>query len=609
MSSLHANDDLSLISKHWFAYARLTAQLPLPFCCPLAIGYLTCDWVIGGADMAYGSVISDLMDTREIRKSRGAFFTPDALADLVTTFAITSKDDYVFEPSCGEAAFLLSAARRLKTLGASINEINTHLCGNELHRESVIAARQRLKGHGYSPAVTSGDFFDMSPKGDGFDAVIGNPPYIRYQDFSGDVRRKALEDALECGVKIDALTSSWAPFVVHATRFLRYGGKLGFVLPAELMVANYAAPVRDYLLRSFNKVNLVLFDSPVFPEVQEEVVLLLAEGFGIPNKAGSHVIISQVSTKARSFKSKSFVMDVNAGDRWLAGHAMRDAAELLTAIPGGFTQLSEYGKIHLGAVTGSNGFFSMTRQRADELALTDQDLVPICPPGSRHLRTLSLSTDDLSALDEAGKPTLLFSPKGEPSDAGKRYIEYGQETGISNAYKCRVRKPWWRVPGLKQCDIFITYMNGFGPNLCANEARVCFLNSVHGLFLDASIPEVAVKLLPVGALSSVTLLSAELFGRSYGGGVLKLEPAEAGLIYVPAPKLLIEADSVISRIRNDVACLLSEGKREAATQLVDEILLPRFGFSENEISHLESVLREVRNRRMVRGKSQKLFRE
>lgn len=559
--------------------------------------------------MAYGSVLSDDIDTREVRKSRGAFFTPDALADLVTAFAITSKDDYVLEPSCGEAAFLLSAARRLKTLGASVDEINAHLCGNELHRESVIAARQRLIGHGYSPAVTSGDFFDMSPKGDGFDAVIGNPPYIRYQDFSGDVRRKALKDALECGVKIDALTSSWAPFVVHATRFLRYGGKLGFVLPAELMVANYASPVRDFLLRSFNKVNLVLFDSPVFPEVQEEVVLLLAEGFGIVNNAGSHVFISQVSTKAWSFKSKPFVMDVNAGDRWLAGQAMRGAAELLsTAIPGGFTQLSEYGKIHLGAVTGSNGYFAMTRQRADELALTYQDLVPICPPGSRHLRTMSLSTDDLAALDEAGKPTLLFSPKGEPSDAGKRYIEYGQEAGISEAYKCRVRKPWWRVPGLRQCDIFITYMNGFGPNLCANEARVCFLNSVHGLFLDDSIPKVAVKLLPVGALSSVTLLSAELFGRSYGGGVLKLEPAEAGSIYVPAPKLLIEAESVIARIQKDVARLLREGNREAATQLVDENLLPRFGFNESEISHLESVLREVRNRRMGRGKSQKMFR-
>ncbi len=54
---------------------------------------------------------------------------------------------------------------------------------------------------------------------------------------------------------------------------------MGLVLPAELLTVNYAAEVRRFLMERFARVDLVLFAERVFPEVQEEVVLLLAEGY------------------------------------------------------------------------------------------------------------------------------------------------------------------------------------------------------------------------------------------------------------------------------------------------------------------------------------------
>jgi adenine-specific DNA-methyltransferase len=57
-------------------------------------------------------------DTAELRKARGAFFTPQEVADFLTGWAIRTSDDLVLEPSCGEAVFLLSAGRRLSCLGS-----------------------------------------------------------------------------------------------------------------------------------------------------------------------------------------------------------------------------------------------------------------------------------------------------------------------------------------------------------------------------------------------------------------------------------------------------------------------------------------------------------
>ena len=551
--------------------------------------------------MAFGSILSEDVDSRDARKARGAFFTPRPLAEAIAKFAITSKDDMVLEPSCGEAEFLISAAQRLLELGAFNSQVDEQLRGNELHPESAKAAVERLESFGCRPTVTVGDFFELDPEQQRFDAVIGNPPYIRYQEFAGSQRAKARESAFAAGVRIDALASSWAPFVIHASRFLRRGGRLGFVLPAELLTVRYAAPVRRFLLGNFAKVKVTLFESPVFPEVQEEVVLLCAEGFDCGSS--DRLYMSQVYSVEGLETSESFPASVKRDGRWPVGRAFQDAQDMLDQLDSAkITRLSNYGRIHLGAVSGANGYFAMSSRRAAELGLEQDDLRLICPPGSRHLRKLSLSSEDLARLDDLGKATLLFSPLGSPSEAGRRYIDYGEEIGVDKAYKCRTRNPWWRVPGLQICDLFFTYMNGEGPNLCFNGASVCFLNSVHGLFLDEGKPKEVGRLIPLAALSTLTLLSSELVGRSYGGGILKLEPREAGQIFVPTPEHLASLSSELSAIENDLNKCLSGGRRDEATIMMDEVLLPTLGMSDSEMQRAHGLLLELRARRERRSK-------
>lgn len=78
---------------------------------------------------------------------------------------------------------------------------------------------------------------------------------------------------------LTGLASSWAAFTVHSSLFLRKGGRLGMVLPAELLTVNYAAEVRRFLMQRFTRVDLVFFEERVFPEAEVEVVLLMADGY------------------------------------------------------------------------------------------------------------------------------------------------------------------------------------------------------------------------------------------------------------------------------------------------------------------------------------------
>lgn len=219
------------------------------------------------------------MESRTVRKARGAFFTPPEIAHALAAWAVRSADDTVLEPSCGEADILLAAAERLKRLGARPSRRRERLRGVEIFAASARTAETRLREAGFDAAVSVGDFFEYDAPAS-FDAVVGNPPFVRYQNFSGAARARALEAALAQGVRLSGLAGSWAAFTVAAARHVAPDGRLALVLPAELLGVDYAREVRRFLLRRFRRVRIVAFDERVFPSVLEEVVLLLAEGSG-----------------------------------------------------------------------------------------------------------------------------------------------------------------------------------------------------------------------------------------------------------------------------------------------------------------------------------------
>src|SRR5690606_260966 len=126
------------------------------------------------------------------RKARGAFYTPDEISRFIVDWAVRAKTDCVLEPSCGDAAFVVPAAERLGSLGATQAGIAKRLHAVDIHAPALKGAIARLADHGYAAQFQRSDFFDVAPKMQ-FDAVIGNPPFVRYQQFTGSARAKGMQ--------------------------------------------------------------------------------------------------------------------------------------------------------------------------------------------------------------------------------------------------------------------------------------------------------------------------------------------------------------------------------------------------------------------------------
>jgi tRNA1(Val) A37 N6-methylase TrmN6 len=507
------------------------------------------------------------------RKARGAFFTPPSLTRFLAEWAVRSPRDRVLEPSCGEAEFLLAAGSRLRDLGAGLLPGET-LHGVELHAPSAQVARERVRDAGFMADILVSDFFDVParPKND---VVIGNPPYIRYQDFTGDSRSKALRAALEDGVRLNGLASSWAAFVVHAARFLSDGGRLALVLPAELLSVKYAAEVRRFLLRRFGSVKLVMFEELVFPRVQEEVVLLLAEGRGPAGHFEVH-LARDADDLPGADEADWISYAPGADDKWMPAVLRPEAMETYRSLADGdgFETLVDWGDTYLGSVTGRNRYFTMDRDAVFRLRIPKEELLRISPPGSRHLRELALADADWEDMLAEGRACYLLMPDAKaPSRDALEYIWAGEKTGVHKAYKCRVRSPWWRVPTVPVADVLLTYMDRDRPRLVTNHAGVHHLNSLYGVRLRPERRDVGMELLPLSAVNSLTLLGSELVGRAYGGGMLKLEPREADHLPVPSLWLLEQVLDDLRPLRARVATALREGDLRKAVELVDQVIL------------------------------------
>ncbi|HEX5853499.1 MAG TPA: N-6 DNA methylase, partial [Solirubrobacteraceae bacterium] len=181
-------------------------------------------------------MLSRLAEPTSLQKARGAFFTPPPIAEFLGRWAIRSGDARVLDPTCGESVFLLAAAERLKDLGATSTGIAAQLTGIDLHQPSLDASGSLLDTAGAGANLVCSDFFELPTPahlGDRVgwqDAVIGNPPFVRYQEHRGQVRKRSVAAALEQGVRLSGLASSWAATLVHASAFLTPEGRLAMVL-------------------------------------------------------------------------------------------------------------------------------------------------------------------------------------------------------------------------------------------------------------------------------------------------------------------------------------------------------------------------------------------
>jgi adenine-specific DNA-methyltransferase len=142
-------------------------------------------------------------------------------------------------------------------------------------------------------------------------------------------------------------------------------------------------------------------------------------------------------------------------------------------------------------------------------------------------------------------------------------------------------------------------MSHVTPRLIANETDASIISSLHGVRLKEDAPDMARNALPLLALNSLTMLGAELNGRSYGGGILKMEPREAARLPVPVPDVLDDAWKLLQPRSAALDELLREGRWSEVVAEVDRALLGTVvGLASSEIEGLSEDAAKFRHRRI-----------
>lgn len=492
------------------------------------------------------------------QKARGGFYTPPALTSFLAQWALRSESERTLEPSCGDGAFLDACAARYEQLG--VRDLSARLYGVELDPSEFAKARALVS----TAALRNDSFFDVEPSDvPPMDVVIGNPPYVRYHGFNGAARARGLARARFQGVELSNLASSWAHFLIHAAAFLKPTGRLGLVLPAELLHTDYASPVRKWLLERFRSVTIVTFDRMAFADAEVDALLLLADPVG---PAGLRVVRVR---DADSLRDVTLPADATAlarptlahtTPRWTASIHPEALALYQSLIDLGASRLGEFASVDIGVVTGANKFFILDPGRARELRIPERYLIPVIESAG-NLSGLTVTPSRakrLLRLDDEPKSKALLG-----------YLATGVANGISNGYKCRTRRPWYRVPTPRQRpDLLLPYMNHQSVRLFVNRERIWSTNLVHGVALRAGAPDP--RALAAASLSASLMLSGEIEGRAYGGGVLKVETKEAEQLLFPRMSEEMEG-SLVSQFA-ELSRMVRRGATEAASALVDQTL-------------------------------------
>jgi adenine-specific DNA-methyltransferase len=549
------------------------------------------------------------------QKLRGGYYTPKPIADFLARWAIQSPKADVLEPSCGDGILLQAAFETLVEKGCKPQKAAEYLHGVEIDGKEGRKAVARLEALGARPSIFlmhTGDFFaycktHLNDKRL-FDAVIGNPPFIRYQHFIEEQRAPAFELMEKAGMKPNRLTNTWVPFVVASSFLVNEKGRLAMVIPAELLQVNYAAELRRFLSDYYNKITLITFRKLVFDGIQQEVVLLLGERNGRGRTGIRTVELGGVGDLA-SYEHTDFVdsdlkpMD-HSTEKWTQYFLDGYEINLLRAMRAN-PALSDAGKVidvDVGIVTGQNQFFVLNNEQIKTHQLADYTLPVVGRSG--HLKGAIFSKEDWRSNAAANLPAHLLDLPDVPFDqlpkAASDYVSGGEGEGLHTGYKCRIRQRWYIVPSVWTPDAFmLRQVHGY-PKIILNKTKATCTDTIHRVKLRNGTKG---EVIAAAFLNSLTFAFSEVMGRSYGGGVLELEPNEAEKLPLP----LKGAERLdLSRLHE----LLLRDDVEAVLDITDKVLLiDGLGLTDKEAKMLRRIWQKLRDRRINRKHSSKRNRE
>lgn len=529
-------------------------------------------------------------------KLRGGYYTHDAVVDwcIDRVIRLVRPDAALrwLEPSAGDGAFVrgIRRAQIRHAIRAKVAVEGTEIVPDEA--DKCEAARRFA---GLSGKITNESFFNWADgRSPTFDALVGNPPYVRYQYVDEQDRTRAEKLTARLGIVLKGVSNLWIPFSLIGLSLVREGGAFALVLPSELFSTVSGGQFREMVVREFASLRVDLFPRSTFPDILQDVVVV--SGIRARRHASQRsIVFCEHADQSIEWKH---VVEASA-ESWLRYLLTRDEVSAFKEASRleGFHSLGEVARIGVSIVTGANSFFTIDDQTLKVFCLAKWarpllSRTSDCPG-------LVFTNDDHQAARAAGCRAWILdfsSDRPDPADFRRaaEYLEVGTRDGLADRFKCRIRTPWYRVPLIKSGQLMLTKRAHQYHRLILNEAGAFTTDTIYRGEMLAPVAARAADLV-AGFQNTLTLLSSEIEGRTYGGGVLELIPSEVARLRVP----LLHVGHLLPRL--DAISRTADGQRDTTEKVlgvVDAALCEKLPSFRDLRPLLRDALRRLRNRRM-----------
>lgn len=522
------------------------------------------------------------------QKLRGGYYTPSDLAEFLVRWVKEISPAKILEPSCGDGVFF-----------SAINSVGgmkkAEVLGFELNAIEAAKARKRL-GNG---KVKSTDFLEWAAKQladqtDQFDAVLGNPPFVRYQYLPAEFQERSAQifGLLECD--FTKHTNAWVPFILASLALLRPGGRLAMVVPAEIIHVMHAQSLRSYLGRECRRLVIIDPEELWFDGTLQGAVLLLAEKRHSEAEKSQGVGIYSVRDReflglspADVFAAPNSINGKTVAGKWTralldpATRSLLDALEVHEHVH----RFHDIASVDVGIVTGANKFFLVDDETVERYKMHKW----AHPMFGRSEHCPGVIYDQKQHKENAkiGNPTnfLWLDEEAYKCASVREYITTGEREELHTRYKCRIRSPWYTVPSVYSTHVGMLKRSHHVPRLILNKAAAYTTDTAYRIRSKVDAEQL------VGSfLNPLTALSAELEGRHYGGGVLELVPSEIEKILIP----------ICSTIELDIKKIDEAVRTKPVAELLEtngSAILSALSVSKDDVHILTAAWDKLRDRR------------
>lgn len=453
------------------------------------------------------------------RRATGSYYTSADTAQYMTDWLVDEKHTEILEPTAGDGVFVdsLKVSAKIKNLRLNITAI-------ELEKKAFDSLNTRREINAIHM-----DFhkFNSAP----VDAVIGNPPFVRYRHLSKkDLLAAEKAGRAVIGKDLDLSGSIWLSIILHSVQSVKLNGKIAFVIPSDALYVRYARPFWKYICNHFGNVRVVRCKERLFPEILQDVVLLFAD---LSGKSTTTVICEDYFTFKEMTLAKSIainaipVHEIIMGDKpFMKVHLSELEREWLSTTQLKCQKAIEYAKFNIGYVSGNKKYFHPSEEIIKRFRLPSSSLKDAVVTARKLAKSSYLTSELETGLEKVWLPNSKKLTAGE-----KEYIKFGEKEKFDVDHKTSARNPWFEIPGVVIPDVMLTVF-GELPRLLINDADLPASNSILiGRFKNPFPTDEFLMLW----YSSVTRLGIELSVHSLGGGVLVMVPREADSIMMPKP--------------------------------------------------------------------------